>query len=321
MKPRVIDYLKVIEEEKEISEQLVPFDEVVADEAGSLPKGFAMVKGSSIMELYSIIKNDPNTHYKFCGYDYIMNSTEEEFRRMQFSAVIRKSRRETDFSRSELIGSRVSELFGVDCPYVAPLGKNNRIVASLDFLKYSQEMETFAEYTGAIFNRQASVSAWIRVFKRALAKDKNYAGITEEQVRGLVKEIIRHYLVRKFILKDNDFNCGNMAVVMGVENAPSLVSFDFEFCLNNSIVFDYSGGLGPDFMERNIAELAKEYPQELDEVMKELQMTPERYRKIVGIMEEFLEYGTLAKTWANSMDTTINNLNQYQQQYSIGNVM
>jgi hypothetical protein len=55
--------------------------------------------------------------------------------------------------------------------------------------------------------------------------------------------------------------------------------------------------------------------------MKELQMTPERYGKIVGIMEEFLEYGALAKTWANSMTVAISNLNQYQQQYSIGNVM
>ena len=288
MKPQVRDYLKVIEEEKEISEQLVPFDEVVAEEAGSLTKGFVMIKGRSIPEIYDIIKSNPNTHYKFCGSDYIKNSTKEEFENLQFSAVIRKSRKATDFSRAELIGSRIAEEFGVDCPYVAPLGKNNTIVASLDFLRYSQEMETFAEYTGALFNRQASMSGWVRVFKRALAKDKNYAGITKEQVSGLVKEIIRHYIVRRFILKDNDFNCGNMAVVMGIDSTPTLVSFDFEFCLNNSIVFDRCGGLGPEFMERNVAEIMQEYPKEFEEVLKELQMTPARYRKIINNIGENL---------------------------------
>ena len=321
MRQRVVDYLKVIEEEQEISEQLVPFDEVDADEMGTLPKGFAMLKGSSIPELYYIIKQNPNTHYRFCGSEYIKNSTQKEFERVQFSAVVKKSRKGTEFARAELIGSRIAELFGVNCPYVAPLGKNNRIVASLDFLSYSQEMETFAEYTGAIFNRQASMSAWIRVFKRALEKDKNYAGITEEQKRNLIKDIMRHYIVRKFILKDNDFNCGNMAVVMGADSAPSLVSFDFEFCLNNSIVFDYSGGLGPEFAERNIAEVVNEYPNEISEVLKELQMTPERYSKILGILDTFLEDDYSVKSWARSMDTSIRMLNHYQQEHSIGIVM
>ena len=321
MKPQVIDYLKVIEDEKEISEQLAPFDEIVAEEAGSLPKGFAMIKGSSIMELFDIIKKDPNTHYKFCGSEYIKNSTKEEFANTRFSAIIKKSRKATDFSKSELIGSRIAELFGVDCPYVAPLGTSNKYVASLDFLRFSQEMETFAEYTGALFNRQASMSAWCRFFKRTILKDKNYAGITEEQVSNLLKEIIRHYIVRRFILKDNDFNCGNLAVVMDAEKVPSLVSFDFEFCLNNSIVFDRSGGLGMEFMERNVSEMMKEYPAEFQSVMQELQMTPTRYRKIIGILEEFLDDKPLARSWARSMDTSIALLNNYQQEYSFGYVM
>ena len=321
MKSRVIEYLKVIEEEKEISEQLVPFDEVLGDGAGSLPKGFAMVKGSSIMELYDIIRANQNTHYQFCGCDYILNSSRQEFANMNFSAVIRRSRKDTDFATAEKIGSRVAEEFGVDCPYIAPLGKTNRFVASLDFLKYGEEMSTFEEYTNAIFNRQASICGWIRVFLRALEKDKRYSGTTQKQKSGLIKEIIRHYIVRRFLLKDNDFNCGNLAVVCGKTGLPKLVSFDFEFCLNNSIVFDRSGGLPADFMERNIAEVIREYPQEFYEVLQELQMTPDRYNKILGIMEGFLEDKEMAKNWTKSMDTTISLLNYYQQKYSLDKVM
>lgn len=321
MNSKVNDYLKIIEEEKEISEQLVPFDEVIVDSSEGMPKGFAMLKGSSIIELYDILKNDPNTHYQFCGRDYTLNSTREEFENMRFSAVVKVSKKSTEFSRSELVGSRIAELFGVDCPYVVPLGKNNRIVASLDFLRYSQEMETFAEYTSSLLNRQASMARWVKAFTRALDKDKNYANITAEQRTYLIKEIIRHYIVRKFIIKDNDFNCGNMAIVMGINSIPKLISFDFEFCLNNSLVFDHSDELGVEFMKKNIEEIIREYPNEFKEVMSELQMTSKRYERIIAILEEFLEDKASAKNWANSMNTIIYKLNYFQQEFSLTNSM
>ncbi len=311
MRPQVIDYLKIIEEEKEISEQLVPFDEVVAEEVGSLPKGFVMVKGSSLMELYNICRNNPNTHYKFCGTDYIKISTPEEFQKMFFSGIIRKSRKDTMFAQSELIGSRIAELFGVDCPYVAPLGKTNRIVASMDFMKFSEEMETFAEYTGALLPRQANANSWLRFLNRRLDKDEKAGLIGEETRKHLNKELIRHYIVRKLILRDNDFNCGNLAVVTGPNKIPNLVSFDFEFSLNNSIVFDLSGSYGDGFDEYVINELASEYPQELREVMKDLTMTKERKSKIEGILNEFLKDEISARRWANSMDTTCSLIRYY----------
>ena len=76
-----------------------------------------------------------------------------------------------------------------------------------------------------------------------------------------------------------------------------------------------------EFMERNVSEMMKEYPAEFQSVMQELQMTPTRYRKIIGILEEFLEDKQIARSWARSMDTSIALLNNYQQEYSFGYVM
>ena len=163
-----------------------------------------------------------------------------------FSAIIRKSRVDSDFAISELVGSRICELFSVACPFVAPMGKSNKIVASVDFLKYSQEMETFAEYTGAMYGRKATATDWARRLKQSLDRD-NVHNLTDDKKKILIKDLIKHYLVRRFLLHDNDFNCENLAIVSGSDMDLSLISFDFEFCLNNYIMFNYSQDLPRDF--------------------------------------------------------------------------
>ncbi len=318
MLANVRDYLKVIAEEKErLSDVLIPFDEVQGEQEGSSSKGFAMVKGSEMMDLYDIMKNNPDTHFKFCGSDYIKMSTPEEFQRMFFSGIIRKSRSDTKFATSELIGSRVAEIFGVDAPYVTPLGNTHTIVASMDFLKFSEEMETFADYTGALLPRQANATSWLRFLNRRLDKEQKTNPVDNETRNHLIKELIRHYLVRKLILRDNDFNCGNLAVVTGPNKTPNLVSFDFEFSLNNWVVFDLSGGYGSDFDEYVIRGLVEEYPQELREVLSEIQMTPERTKQIRSVLNKFLENEDMAHYWTESMSRTIYLLNYYQEKHTL----
>lgn len=314
MKPKVIDYLKVIEEEKDLAEQLAPFDEIIAEPAGSSLKGFAMIKGHSISELYDIIKNNPNSHYRFCGTDYIHNSTKEEFDSIMFSAVIRRSRKDTDFAIAELIGSRICELFEVDCPFVAPMGKTNKIVASVDFLRYSQEMETYADYAGVMFGKIATAGDWARRLKWALDKDTEH-NLNEEKKKQLIKEVIKHYLVRRFLLQDNDFNCENLAVVSGSDLELSLVSFDFEFCLNNYLMIHRSQDIPNNFMEMNIQELMQKFPEELSAVIEEIQMTPERFQAIGAIFSRFLPAG-IAKFWSYSVAKNLDSINNFYLQYA-----
>lgn len=314
MKPGVIDYLKVIEDEKDISEHLVPFDEIVAEPVGSAMKGFAMVKGENIIDLYDIIRENPDSHYRFCGEDFIKTATKEEFKNMKYSAIIRRSRRDTDFAISELIGSRICELFQIYCPYVAPMGKSNTIVASLDFLKYGQQMETYAEYTGAMFDRKATSVEWANSFSRALEKDKEH-NLTADKKKFLLKELIKHYIVRRFLLQDNDFNCGNLAIVSESDKDLSLVSFDFEYCLNNYILFDYSNNMPPNFMEINIKGLMESFPEEFKTVVDELKITPERYESINTIFSDFLDKG-VADFWAYTLKRNLEAIEFFQNQYS-----
>jgi hypothetical protein len=86
-------------------------------------------------------------------------------------------------------------------------------------------------------------------------------------------------------------------------------------------VFDYSGGLPADFMERNVESIMQEYPEEFSEVMQELQMTDGRKSRIFAILEEFLEDKNMASNWLRSMDTTITRLNFFQEKYSPVNAM
>lgn len=315
MKPGVIDYLKVIEDEKELGKYLAPFDEIIADPAGTATKGFAMIKGSSINEIYDIIKNNPDSHFRFCCDDYIHTASKEEFNSMMFSAVIRKSRSDNDFAISELVGSRVCELLTVDAPFVAPIGKSKKIVASVDFLRYSQEMETYAEYTGVMFGRKATASDWARRFKTALDKDTVH-NLTEEKKKTLIKDVIKHYLVRRFLLQDNDFNCGNLAIVSGSDLDLSLVSFDFEFCLNNYLMINRSQDLPANFMEQNIKDLAEKFPEELAIAVDEMQITPEKSQAIKNILGRFLDEG-YAMYWSYSIVKNANAINNLCKQYCV----
>ena len=312
MKPSVIDYLKVIEDEKDLAEHLAPFDEIIAEPEGTSTKGFAMIKGSSISELYDIIRNNPNTHYRFCCEDYVHKSTKEEFNSLMFSAIIRKSRSDTDFAKSELIGSRICELFSVDCPFVAPMGKSNKIVASVDFLRFSQEMQTYADYTGIMYGKKATAYYWARRLENALNKDTEH-DLTEEKKKLLIKDLIKHYLVRRFLLQDNDFNCGNLALVSGSDRDLNLVSFDFEFCLNNYIMINRSHDIPADFMRMNIEGLAQKYPEELDMAIEEIKLTPERLNAASEIYSRFLD-PAMAKFWTYSLSRNSRELSALHQE-------
>ena len=301
MKPEVIDYLKVIEDEKDISEHLIPFDEIIAEPVGSAMKGFAMIKGEYIGEVYDIIRDNPNSHYRFCGDDFIRSVSKDEFSKMKYSAIIRKSRRGTDFAISELIGSRICELFGIECPFVAPLGKSNTVVASLDFLKYGQRMETYAEYTGAMFDRKATAEDWARAFSKTMEQDNSY-NLTNDKKKLLTKELIKHYIVRRFLLQDNDFNCGNVALVSDKNQ-------------NNYILFNYSEAMPLNFMETNIKGLMESFPEEISEVINELQITPERYEAINTIFSRFMDKG-VADFWTYTIKRNSEMIEYYKNQYS-----
>ena len=314
MKPGVTDYLKVIENDKGIAENLVPFDEIIAEPVGSAMKGFAMIKGENITELYDIIRERPNCHFRFCAEDFVKSVTKEEFNNMKYSAIIRKSRHDTDFAVSELIGSRICELFDIDCPYVSPLGNTNTIVASLDFLKHGQKMETYAEYTGVKFDRKATAVDWAKSFKDALDKDSEHQ-LTEDKKKFLIKELIKQYIVRRFLLKDNDFNCGNLAIITEGNEISHLVSFDFEYCLNNYILFDYSSTVPINFMEINIKELSKKFPDEFGIVVNELKLTPEKYDAIKLVFSSFMD-NSVADFWAYSLKQNLGRIESIYNQYS-----
>lgn len=312
MKQSVKDYLKAIENDQDLYEELSPFDEIEGDKEGSLVKGFVRVRGKHLLELYDYMKNNSDCHYKFCGKELVDALDRDTFSTIPYSAMVRKSRSGPEFNRSELIGSRIAEAFGVDCPYVTSFKDDMSIVASMDFLERDQKMETYKEYTGIEYGRNDLASSWARTLKRKIVNEDN---LSEQQKFQLIKNIIKHYIVRKFILVDNDFNCGNVAIVKDSKDYINLVSFDFEFCLNNSTFVSRYKQTPFNFVESNIEDLANDFPNELQVVIQELQLTNERTSKIKSILNDYFDDENAASSWNDYIERTISTLTYFSNKY------
>lgn len=302
-------YLKLVEESKK--DMFVPFDEIDSEIMGTAKKTFVMCKGKYLLDMFREIKNNPKTNFMTCRDEFIKDSTEDEFAKANISVVLKSARYDdSDYTTAEVAASKMAEVFGIITPYIDYVSDDKKIIMSVDFLSFGQDLKIFSEFEGADnLSRIHGVSYWIKSMNNELQKSQNN-DVSLENKKRLILDLIRAFLIRRFILADNDLNSGNLGVIKDNKtHEMSLISFDYEFCFNNnSRVLDYTKFNTEDFMKKNIEWLCKNYPEEIKIVMNELSQYSTKVDKVTKILDSFTDRQSTKEYWLYTFQKNINTL-------------
>jgi len=256
-------------------------------ENGSLPKGFLLVDGELLLDMYDEIKNNPNGNVVTCVNDYINSTTREEFKNAKVSVVCKAARHGySEFVRSEVMASKICAFLGVNSAYVEPLNDDYTSMMSVDFLSLykkknnegktevvQEKFETFEELAdaGAGIGRKYSIKAWLNKLIKAFENNPNCKNLNLQQKNKIIEDFIRMFIVRKLILRDNDFNVGNTVFTFtgDYENIKLGTCFDFEFCFDRELPFmnSYDDFNYDTYIEENIKYLAETFPNVTKKVL------------------------------------------------------
>lgn len=305
----VKEYLELLEKEKH--DMFIPFDEIDSSKMGTATKTFVLCKGKYLEEMYHQIKGNKNSHYITCLNEYIQNSTLEEFFNTKVSVVLKMARyNDADYTTAEVSASKIAEILNINTPYIDYVAGDKRTIMSVDFLSYGNDLELFTEITknGENISRIHGISLWIDSLKTAF--DNKFQGITEQNKRQLILDLIRTFLIRRFVLMDNDLNSGNLGFVCNSKSKDvRLISFDYEFCFNNnSRIIDMTKFNPENFMENNLQWLAENFPDELKIVMDELSHAHEKKTLIDNVIDKHSDNPSMVQYWKYMIFKNVDNL-------------
>ena len=255
---------------------------------GSSTKAFVMLKGKYLSELYNEVKNKPDCNYVSCVNEKIKDCTWEEFKDFPVSIIGKKARYgDPDYTRAELIYSRLSNIFGLKTGFTIPLTEDYLTIASVDVLGFvpdpsgseidaehrSQQIETFNELTESLIGRKSCISSWIRALRETIDKHQKYWQLSPEHIDTLIHDLIKIYMIRRYVFSDKDLHGENIGFVHSgdykdLSIAPSI---DMEFCGKNSSVFFKETQEDFEFqLKMDLAHLNIRHPQHLNSVIYDL---------------------------------------------------
>ena len=307
------------------------FDEV-GDTNGKINKSFGLIEGHYIEQMYYDLLADPDNNFVTCVDEclYDQKIELEEFKKMKISSILKVSK-STQYekrhnsseaersTKAELICSRVANLYNIKTEYVAPIRNNPYGCIVVDFLSGDQQLEDFGEFTGkhpTVYNGNSSIRKWMdpfldEILKRAPVKDYKAKCA---YVRPMMKEMVKQYIFKKYIVHDADFCSANLGIVSTPDNKYMTVSpiYDFERCLLPGIRSGQGVGL-----EEDLRFLVKHWPGLLKSILKDFTLSSVDKQKMKSMIKQFEPSADKAREYFNIIEnSTFNFLGLSQVEFA-----
>jgi len=308
------DYLDMTK--KENHEMFVPFDVVDAEKMGTAQKSFVRCKGVHLQDLYRIINGNKDSHYVTCANDFIKTSTLEEFKDIKISVVLKSAREDNNlYTGAEVASTQVAESLGINTPFIKYLNDDKKSIIMVDYLEKGDVMIPFNELIDAgEISKKNTIEVWLNRLRRAVNINCELSLIDENSLMLLMHDLIKAFLVRRFVMLDTDLNGGNLAIIHNANSAKyRLMSFDYEYCFNNSC-----GLFGRDivndekFLTACISNILN-YPfldlkGVLGQVVEELSVGEEIQEELKSIMKNYPVDDAMKNFFAYRIFNNLNNL-------------
>ena len=294
------------------------FDEV-GDTNGKINKSFGLIEGHYIEQMYYDLLSDPDNNFVTCVDEclYDQNIELEEFRNMKVSSILKvststkyenrhKSSEAERSTKAELICSRVANLYNIKTEYVAPIKDNPYGCIIVDFLSGDEQLEDFGEFTGkhpTVYSAGSSIRNWMEPFLDEIVQripGKDYKA-KYAVVRPMMKEMVKQYIFKKYIVHDADFCSANLGIVTSPANKTMSVSpiYDFERCLLPGIRSAQGDGL-----EEDIHFLVKHWPGLLKSIIKDFTLSQTNKQKMKKMIASFEPTTDRAREYYNIIENS-----------------
>lgn len=286
-------------------------------------KKFARCKCSYLDEMYDDVSiND--SHYITCIDPLIRDEkiSKEEFDSMHISTIVKGYYGSYDISEhdlntkledasSELICSRLANLFGVKTQYVAPIKGNPYCSIIVDFLKDKEQILNFKEFTDASpssYLKGFDISSWINPLVNKVFFMTPDAFFNPELARAdinrLVEDFVKQYLFKKYIVHDSDLCSVNIGFVVTPDGKYDVApAFDFSNCFAPGVRTPQGDGL-----EQDIEYLSKNYPDILKNITQGFELAFNKKDEIKGIIQRFAPEPHSVKDYYNLVENSTLNV-------------
>ena len=295
---------------------------------GTSKKTFQLCSGRLLLRMYDDILGNPSCSYVTCVDQLIRTSSREEFEKALVSVVVKEDRGTSltkhKFITSELICSRLANLFGIKTEYTLPVSDDPNKVILVDFLQNvptgensnefrSQKMETFNELTNTeVVSARSEISMWLQILEDVLNNNERFSGVSTERKNQIIVDFITQFIGVSLILSNTDFNGWNVAFVHSDDTDWALApAYDYEYCLgNSSYLIDKYIQKPANFMQTNIEILAKDYPNQMVEAMQHFKLTEDKKLEIQAIFNEFSKPKDYVNQWGQIIIQNLNKANE-----------
>ena len=311
------------------------FDEV-GETNGKINKSYGLCEGTYLEEMYHFLMANPDNNFVTCMDEslYDQQIPLEEFLERKISVIVKNSKSKSyerrhqsseaeRATKSELICSRVADLYNIKTEYVAPIQDNPYGCIIVDFLSGNEQLEDYAEFTGkhpTVYASGSSIRHWIEPLYHEILKvapgktfQKRYA-----YVRPMLKEMIKQFIFKKYIVHDADFCSANLGIVHSPDYKFMEISpiYDFERCLLPGIRSAQGDGL-----EEDISYLVGAWPGLLKSVIKDFTLPQAKKQKVKDIIGTFESRSATAREYYNIIEnSTYNVLEQARMEYEKQNI-
>ena len=311
---------------------LTSFDDTDVPD-GLETKKFARCKCSYLDEMYDDVSlND--SHYVTCVDPLIRDEeiSKEEFDGMNISTIVKGYYGSYDISEhdlntkledasSELICSRLANLFGVKTQYVAPIKGNPYCSIIVDFLKDKEQILNFKEFTDASpssYLKGFDISSWINPLVNQvffMTPDALFnPELARENVNRVVEDFAKQYLFKKYIVHDSDLCSVNIGFVVTPDGKYEVApAFDFSNCFAPGVRTPQGAGL-----EQDIEYLSKNYPNILKNITQDFELASNKKDEMKNIIQRFVPEPHLTKDYYGLVENSALNFVEMSKNYLSG---
>lgn len=308
---------------------LVSFDDTDVPD-GLEQKKFARCKCSYLDKMYDDISM-PNSHYVTCVNPLVRDEkiSKEELDDMHISVIVKGYDGSYDLDEiglntklgdtsSELICSRLANLFGVKTQYVAEVKGNPYCSIIVDFLKDKETIQNFKEFTGASpssYLKGFDISSWINPLSNAVFFRNPDAimnpMLAKDDIERVVEDFVRQYIFKKYIVHDSDLCSVNIGFVVNPDGKYEVApAFDFSNCFAPGVRTPQGEG-----MEKDIEYLSKNYPHILSRVAKDFETAYGKKDEIKEIVQKFAPDPFVINDYCNLVENSTLNFVETSKDY------
>lgn len=269
---------KVLNDTK-INVPTIKFDKFIPQtHLGKTPKEWVMCEGWFLRSMYEKLRHHPDNNYVTCM-DNLVYDKEfgyDDLDMTKVSCILKKADSGTSYDIStEMIASRIANLFGVKTQYVAPVGSASDKCICVDFLSGKQTMDNYYEFTGVNYlpaftyeRGDSPIRTWVENLNRALNEKLAHLSteVRQEVVDRVLTGFIQQYLFKKYIIRDGDPAGVNYSFVHEKEDLSDLdISplYDMQYAFSKDKFRSQFYGMNDD-----IEYLANMYGPQLDQIIE-----------------------------------------------------